>query len=299
MQDLNHQHVMIHATFARPPKTVEEMDAWLVDVVDAVDMKVLMGPFSTHCATPGNVGVTGVIVLETSHASAHCWDEAKVPFMNCDLYSCKRFDVEAIIEILMRFEPYYVHVMLVDRNHNGVAPGSVSKTPNKSSVQVLTQFSRQFVDVIDLLSPEERTWLLEAQNLPKSEQTALHRLALASLKKATQLYTYNKKHSSPTIVNTFEKIIRECDRKGMDFDLTQDWFKAEVRKAKTIWPKILEFGHDQSFWLATVDRINDTCGYTKNNCRVIPYALHLAKWKWNKREIATLMEIFKNDISTV
>ena len=118
MQNFDHLHVIISATVRNPPRTVEAMDTWLLDTVRAVDMKVLMGPFSTRCTTEGNVGVTGVVVIETSHLSCHSWEEADVPFLNVDLYSCKTFDPDVVVELIRQhFNAITVTVMFIDRNN--------------------------------------------------------------------------------------------------------------------------------------------------------------------------------------
>jgi len=117
MQDLDHKHVLVTAAVRKPPQTIEQMNAWLLDTVKAVDMKVLMGPYTMRCETAGNVGITGVVVIETSHVTAHCWEEAPTPFINIDLYSCKAFDPNDVVETIKRhFDPYYVRVMFIDRN---------------------------------------------------------------------------------------------------------------------------------------------------------------------------------------
>lgn len=116
-QSLNHRHILLTARgLMAPPRTAEEATAWLEELVRKVHMKILLGPFATRCATPGNEGVTGVVVIETSHASIHVWDEAKVPFLKMDLYSCADFSSQTIIDHLRRFSPEVVDYMVIDRN---------------------------------------------------------------------------------------------------------------------------------------------------------------------------------------
>ena len=120
LQDLNHRHIMVTASGCQTPlKTVEDVHAWMVELVAKVDMKILMGPYVTRCETDGNEGVTGVVCIETSHASIHIWDTGCEPFAKMDLYSCKEFSDAAVVEHFAVFSPSEIDVMVVDRN--GVA----------------------------------------------------------------------------------------------------------------------------------------------------------------------------------
>lgn len=116
MQDLDHKHLIITAAIKTPPQTAEEIEKWLLKVVDAVDMKILMPPRAIRCDTLGNEGVTGLVCIETSHASIHVWSECEIPFLKFDIYSCKRFDPEAVNACIADFEPYWYESTLIDRN---------------------------------------------------------------------------------------------------------------------------------------------------------------------------------------
>jgi S-adenosylmethionine/arginine decarboxylase-like enzyme len=115
MDKLDHRHILVSATVANPPTQAGQFDEWLKELVQKVDMKVLMGPWSIYCETEGNEGVTGLICLETSHASGHFWHEPE-PFLKMDLYSCKHFEVQTILDHLAVWQPKEVNYTLVDRN---------------------------------------------------------------------------------------------------------------------------------------------------------------------------------------
>lgn len=85
------------AYLAAPPVTEAAMNAWLLDLVEKIEMKVLMGPYSINCDTLGNEGVTGTIVIETSHCAGHCWHMVERPFMMFDVYSCVEFDSQTVL----------------------------------------------------------------------------------------------------------------------------------------------------------------------------------------------------------
>ena len=117
--DLNHKHIIVTAHIKFPPVDAEIVDYWLRELVDKVDMKILFGPHTTYCETEGNVGVTGVVCIETSHASIHIWNEAEPPFLKFDLYSCKDFSSDVVIDHLNYFGLIDYEYMIIDRN-NGI-----------------------------------------------------------------------------------------------------------------------------------------------------------------------------------
>lgn len=117
MQDLNHKHIIVTASgLASPPRTPAQVERWLTDLVAKVDMKVLMGPYALRCETDGNEGVTGIVCIETSHASIHVWDTGCIPFAKMDLYSCKDFDANVVVDHFADFGPTSIDVLVVDRN---------------------------------------------------------------------------------------------------------------------------------------------------------------------------------------
>lgn len=112
---LNHKHLIVTAFVENPPKEAEPIKKWLAELVDLVNMKTLMGPYSIRCNTHGNEGVTGVVVIETSHCSMHSFETEK-PFIKFDLYSCDDFSVDAVLKHLNRFGLISTEHILIDRN---------------------------------------------------------------------------------------------------------------------------------------------------------------------------------------
>lgn len=114
---LDHRHILVKATgLARPPREAAAVSDWLIRLVEAVEMTVLLGPYSIRCETEGNEGCTGAIVIETSHASIHVWDECEVPHLEMDLFSCMHFDSATVLDLIREFSPARIHHMVVDRN---------------------------------------------------------------------------------------------------------------------------------------------------------------------------------------
>lgn len=75
-------------------------------------MKVLMNPHCVWCDDEGNEGVTGVVGITTSHSSIHFWPEHYM----FDLYSCKEFAVETVVDMLKEFNTHSLQYQVIDRD---------------------------------------------------------------------------------------------------------------------------------------------------------------------------------------
>lgn len=89
---LIHKHLIIRAEINNPPKDTEELSEWMKELTQLINMKIMLGPYVAYCETPGNRGITGVAVIETSHIAMHVWDEITPGLMQFDVYSCAEFD---------------------------------------------------------------------------------------------------------------------------------------------------------------------------------------------------------------
>jgi S-adenosylmethionine/arginine decarboxylase-like enzyme len=100
-----------------PLKEVEALNKWFVELVHKVKMEVVAGPTSVYVDYPGNEGLTGTVTLATSHASIHIWDVHQPPMVQFDIYSCKCFTLQDVLE---QFEPWgivKVEWVMIDRNN--------------------------------------------------------------------------------------------------------------------------------------------------------------------------------------
>src|SRR6056300_105403 len=95
---LIHKHLIIRAEVNNPPKEVDKLTEWLKDFIASINMKIMLGPYVAYSETPGNRGITGVAVIETSHIAMHVWDEPVPAMMQLDVYSCANFDPYKIAE---------------------------------------------------------------------------------------------------------------------------------------------------------------------------------------------------------
>ena len=108
-----HKHLIIRAEVNRPITNEKEIKKWLRNVVNKIDMKIIKGPYASYVQKEGNRGLTGVIMIETSHIAIHVWDEDRPALVQCDVYSCAEFSSN---EVLAEFVPMDVtkidHILL-------------------------------------------------------------------------------------------------------------------------------------------------------------------------------------------
>lgn len=130
---LNHLHFILTGYILEnksnlpedPKEQVDFIEELLEDIVVAADMNILSGPHVVYCDKRGNEGVTGTVVIETSHASIHIWENCpntgRPNLVQFDLYSCKDFDEEKIIDLLiMRLGIMDIQGLLLDRNPQNI-----------------------------------------------------------------------------------------------------------------------------------------------------------------------------------
>lgn len=114
---LFHQHLLVKAFVKTPPRSESQMVDWLRDTVEAIGMKIVFGPYAKYVDAVGNKGVTGAVVIETSHLACHVWDEPSPAMLQLDIYSCAAFEEKTIIERLdQAFGLVSYETMMIDRN---------------------------------------------------------------------------------------------------------------------------------------------------------------------------------------
>ena len=111
-----HKHLIIRAEVNRPITSEKEIKKWLRDLVKKIDMKIIKGPYAGYVSKEGNRGITGVVMIETSHISIHIWDEERPSLVQCDIYSCAEFQQGEVIMHLGIMKPQKIEYMMVDRS---------------------------------------------------------------------------------------------------------------------------------------------------------------------------------------
>lgn len=122
----NHLHLIVRGYVTNPPRSEEVLNNWLITLVHKVGMHVVAGPTSVYVNEPGNEGVTGTITLATSHAAIHVWDVQNPSLVQFDIYSCKEYSIETVLDHFNEFGITSYEWIYIDRN-NGLKPVSQGK----------------------------------------------------------------------------------------------------------------------------------------------------------------------------
>ena len=92
-----HKHLLITMKVMHAPKNPTWVQQFLAGLVEKIDMKIMIDPVAERCEDEGNEGVTGFVVITTSHASVHIWDTGLVQI---DVFSCKHFWNQDVLDYI-------------------------------------------------------------------------------------------------------------------------------------------------------------------------------------------------------
>jgi len=111
-----HKHIILRAYVKNPPSTEIKLSEWCKDVISRVGMNVISGPHVVYSDMVDNEGFTAVAVLDFSHLSIHTWDKVNPALIEFDLFSCKDFDVNIVLDKLNEFDIITSSQLVVDRD---------------------------------------------------------------------------------------------------------------------------------------------------------------------------------------
>jgi len=115
MKLLEHKHLIIRTEVNNPPRDEVWLQNWLTELVDKIGMKVCRGPITAYVDMPGNEGLTGVVVIETSHIAIHVWDAVEPALVQLDVYTCGALNKDIIFAELEQWDPVKVEWKYLDR----------------------------------------------------------------------------------------------------------------------------------------------------------------------------------------
>lgn len=110
-----HKHLIIRAEVNRPLVTEKGLKRWLRDLVKTIEMKIIGGPYARYVTKESNRGLTGVVMIETSHIAIHIWDENLPALVQCDVYSCANFSSNEVLAKFIDMEVVRIDHTLLDR----------------------------------------------------------------------------------------------------------------------------------------------------------------------------------------
>lgn len=112
-----HHHLIVRAEVKKPLTDVEVTKIWLAELVDKIGMKKVLGPHAAYVDKEGNKGVTGVVIIETSHIALHVWDETSPALVQLDVYTCSCLPLEVVFDHLDLMQPRKIEYKFLDREH--------------------------------------------------------------------------------------------------------------------------------------------------------------------------------------
>jgi S-adenosylmethionine/arginine decarboxylase-like enzyme len=102
-------------------KSEDEAIEFLTELVKAINMKIIKGPFASYVDVEGNRGLTAIVMIETSHIAFHIWDEPSPAILQFDLYTCGVLNQKAVLEtIKSKFAVAQFDYVLLDRENGFV-----------------------------------------------------------------------------------------------------------------------------------------------------------------------------------
>ena len=110
-----HKHLIIRAEVNSPITSEKEIKKWLRNIVKKIDMNIIKGPYASYVSKEGNRGVTGVVMIETSHIAIHVWDEETPALVQCDVYSCAEFSSNEVLAEFVPMDVVKIDHILLDR----------------------------------------------------------------------------------------------------------------------------------------------------------------------------------------
>ena len=110
-----HLHLIIRAETRNTASDPNWVHGWLTQMVTDIGMKILQGPITTYLDVPGNRGVTGVVIIETSHIALHVWDESDPGLLQLDVYTCSDLDPNVVLDKIREFDPVKLEYKYLDR----------------------------------------------------------------------------------------------------------------------------------------------------------------------------------------
>ena len=115
---LEHKHLLIGTEVKKPLTTEVDTINWLKNLVSKINMNILAGPYASKVSKKGNKGLSGVVIIDTSHIAIHTWDESDPALIQLDVYSCKHFKKSDVVECLEKLQPVTIDYKYFDRETN-------------------------------------------------------------------------------------------------------------------------------------------------------------------------------------
>lgn len=117
--ELAHHHLLVNCTFNSTPfQSASYCEWWIQGIIDEIGMNPLYGPLAVSCHNEYNTGLSAFAIIDTSHISLHSWDNLSPNLVQLDVYSCKKFDKDIILNAVKDKNPLSLKYKFIDRSDN-------------------------------------------------------------------------------------------------------------------------------------------------------------------------------------
>jgi hypothetical protein len=90
----------------------------------------------------------------------------------------------------------------------------------------------------------------------------------------------------------FLNIRARAGRRGLEFDLTEEWIKTRFEKGCEVTGRAFDYlvPGGRTIDTASIDRIDSTKGYTMDNCRMVVWGWNMACSTWGEKALLKMFE---------
>ena len=115
---MKHKHLLVQSTFNESPFVNENFtNKWIENYHKLIEMNLLCSPKSVRCEELNNEGISSFCLITTSHVCLHSWDKKSPNLVQLDVYSCKDFNVDTVLNEINKFNPIELNYKLLDRSN--------------------------------------------------------------------------------------------------------------------------------------------------------------------------------------
>ena len=95
-----HKQLLLQARFSARGRVESYYETWMRLLVSKIGMRELSPPVAIRSHVKGNKGITCSCMITTSHIVLHTWEDTHPGLLQLDVYSCKDFEIEKVVEHL-------------------------------------------------------------------------------------------------------------------------------------------------------------------------------------------------------
>ena len=138
---LEHKHLIVRAEVLNPPRDEKQTSQQVIDLIERIGMKILMGPYAKYVNMEGNRGLTIATIIETSHVVMHTWDETDPAVIQLDVYTCGPLEPQIVIDWLNQYQPVKIDHKYIDREFD-IKELSTDRLHNYSTKEIVSAMDK-------------------------------------------------------------------------------------------------------------------------------------------------------------